>query len=156
MLTNLKKRTEGFTIIEVLIVLAIAGLILAIVFLAVPALQRSNRNTARRQDVGNLLSAVIEYQANNGGANPAIAAGTSTGNAGGTSIKSLVQLSSNITVVNVVPPGANGTTTSRVDVAIPAKCSGSNTTSTGAAPTQAAAMYTLEGGSGDIKVCLES
>jgi prepilin-type N-terminal cleavage/methylation domain-containing protein len=35
----------GFTIIEVMIVLAIAGLILLIVFLAVPALEREARNT---------------------------------------------------------------------------------------------------------------
>jgi prepilin-type N-terminal cleavage/methylation domain-containing protein len=36
-----QKRQQGFTIIEVLIVLAIAALILLIVFLAVPALQRN-------------------------------------------------------------------------------------------------------------------
>ncbi|HPW47952.1 MAG TPA: prepilin-type N-terminal cleavage/methylation domain-containing protein, partial [Candidatus Saccharibacteria bacterium] len=36
-----KKDQKGFTIIEVLIVLAIAALILLIVFLAVPALQRN-------------------------------------------------------------------------------------------------------------------
>ena len=51
MLQNLKKRNQGFTIIEVMIVLAIAGLIMLIVFLAVPALQRNQRNTARKQDV---------------------------------------------------------------------------------------------------------
>ena len=44
------KRDEGFTIIEVLIVLAIAGLIMLIVFLAVPALQRNSRNTQRTND----------------------------------------------------------------------------------------------------------
>ena len=44
------KREEGFTIIEVLIVLAIAGLILLIVFLAIPALQRNSRNTQRKND----------------------------------------------------------------------------------------------------------
>ena len=45
-----KKRAEGFTIIEVLIVLAIAGLILLVVFLAVPALQRNARNTQRNAE----------------------------------------------------------------------------------------------------------
>jgi prepilin-type N-terminal cleavage/methylation domain-containing protein len=38
MLKKLKKSDSGFTIIEVMIVLAIAGLILLIVFLAVPAM----------------------------------------------------------------------------------------------------------------------
>ncbi|MDQ3065292.1 MAG: prepilin-type N-terminal cleavage/methylation domain-containing protein, partial [bacterium] len=41
MLSRIKNNNKGFTIIEVLIVLAIAGLIMLIVFLAVPALQRN-------------------------------------------------------------------------------------------------------------------
>ena len=49
MLSKLKKSNQGFTIIEVMIVLAIAGLILLIVFLAVPALQRNGRNTTKKQ-----------------------------------------------------------------------------------------------------------
>jgi prepilin-type N-terminal cleavage/methylation domain-containing protein len=61
------KREQGFTIIEVLIVLAIAGLIILIVFLAVPALQRNSRNTQRRNDVSAILGAIQEYANNNGG-----------------------------------------------------------------------------------------
>jgi prepilin-type N-terminal cleavage/methylation domain-containing protein len=70
MLKNLQKkkdRQQGFTIIEVLIVLAIAGLILLIVFLAVPALQRNSRDTQRRNDVSRLLGASQEVINNNGG-----------------------------------------------------------------------------------------
>lgn len=70
MLQNIKKRNEGFTIIEVLIVLAIAGLIMLIVFLAVPALQRNSRNTRRRDDVGKALAAVNDWVTNNGGKIP--------------------------------------------------------------------------------------
>ena len=70
MLRNLKKRTEGFTIIEVLIVLAIAGLILLIVFLAVPALQRNSRNSGRKSDISRIGGAVIEYMNNNNGNKP--------------------------------------------------------------------------------------
>lgn len=65
------KREEGFTIIEVLIVLAIAGLIILIVFLAVPALKRNSRNTQRRNDVSAILGAVQEFANNNGGKLPA-------------------------------------------------------------------------------------
>ena len=55
MLTKLQKRnTEGFTIIEVMIVLAIAALILLIVLLAVPALQRQFRNTAIKNDASSV------------------------------------------------------------------------------------------------------
>lgn len=64
---NLRKRTEGFTIIEVLIVLAIAGLIMLIVFLAVPALQRNQRNNARTNDASRVAAAVTECLANSNG-----------------------------------------------------------------------------------------
>jgi len=62
-----QKREEGFTIIEVLIVLAIAGLIMLIVFLAVPALQRNARNTQRTADASRIASAVNECMNNNNG-----------------------------------------------------------------------------------------
>jgi prepilin-type N-terminal cleavage/methylation domain-containing protein len=61
------KREEGFTIIEVLIVLAIAGLILLIVFLAVPALQRNSRNNARNNEASRLSSTVTDCLANRNG-----------------------------------------------------------------------------------------
>ncbi|MBQ9018227.1 type II secretion system protein [Candidatus Saccharibacteria bacterium] len=61
---NFKK---GFTIIEVVLVLAVAGLIFLMVFLALPALQRSQRDTQRRNDYGMLSSAISSYSASNGG-----------------------------------------------------------------------------------------
>jgi type IV pilus assembly protein PilA len=70
MLKKLTKKDDGFTIIEVMIVLAIAGLILLIVFLAIPALQRNSRNTQRKNDVAAILAAIGEYTNNNNGALP--------------------------------------------------------------------------------------
>lgn len=70
MLKNLKQKQEGFTIIEVMIVLVIAAVILLIVFLAVPALQRNSRNTQRKNDVSGILNAVNEWTSNNGGKYP--------------------------------------------------------------------------------------
>ncbi len=64
MYKNLKSKNQGFTIIEVLIVLAIAGLIMLIVFLAVPALQRNSRNNARNSDGSRWVSAVTECLSN--------------------------------------------------------------------------------------------
>ena len=61
-----KTNKKGFTIIEVVLVLAIAGLIFLMVFIALPALQRSQRNTRRRQDMARILSAFTDYQAANG------------------------------------------------------------------------------------------
>lgn len=61
------KDNKGFTIIEVLIVLAIAGLILLIVFLAVPALQRNQRNSARNSEAARISAMVTECLANRNG-----------------------------------------------------------------------------------------
>ena len=62
--TNSKK---GFTIIEVVLVLAIAGLIFLMVFIAWPALQRNQRDTQRRNDYSMLSSAISSYSTNNNG-----------------------------------------------------------------------------------------
>ena len=62
---------KGFTIIEVVLVLAIAGLIFLMVFVALPALQRSQRDTQRRQDYANLEAAIENYITNNNGRLPA-------------------------------------------------------------------------------------
>lgn len=62
-----KSNQKGFTIIEVLIVLAIAGVIMLIVFLAVPALQRNSRNTQRKADISAALAGIQESLNNNNG-----------------------------------------------------------------------------------------
>lgn len=73
--------TKGFTIIEVVLVLAIAGLIFLMVFVALPALQSGQRDQARRSDVGTVSSAVSTYGTNNRGTFPNTTqlAGTSDG-----------------------------------------------------------------------------
>lgn len=65
-----KKVKKGFTIIEVVLVLAIAGLIFLMVFVALPALQRSQRDTQRRDDLARVATALTQYQTNNGGKLP--------------------------------------------------------------------------------------
>lgn len=67
---NVPNKTKGFTIIEVVLVLAIAGLIFLVVFLALPALQRGQRDTQRKQDLGKLMSQVTAFQSNNQGVLP--------------------------------------------------------------------------------------
>ena len=80
MFHNKKDSRRGFTIIEVLIVLAIAGLIMLIVFLAVPALQLNSRNTQRKSDASHLSGLINEFVTNNSGKLPTGVAspGTST------------------------------------------------------------------------------
>lgn len=61
------KSTKGFTLIELVIVLAIAALILAGVLIAVGGAQRSQRDTARKNIAGRLASAIANFQSNNDG-----------------------------------------------------------------------------------------
>ncbi|HET7827642.1 MAG TPA: type II secretion system protein [Candidatus Saccharimonadales bacterium] len=62
-----QKREQGFTIIEVMIVLAIAAVILLIVLLAVPALQRNSRNTQRNNDAAKVAAAITTCLSNHNG-----------------------------------------------------------------------------------------
>ena len=52
---------KGFTIIEVVLVLAIAGLIFLMVFIALPALQRNQRDTQRKTSLNNLEIGVVGF-----------------------------------------------------------------------------------------------
>ncbi len=71
MLKNLLRRGQrGFTIIEVLIVLAIAGLILVVVLVAVPQLYRNQRDTARRDVLARVSTELLAYSSNNNGVYP--------------------------------------------------------------------------------------
>jgi prepilin-type N-terminal cleavage/methylation domain-containing protein len=60
----------GFTIVEVMIVLAIAGVFLLLTFLAIPGLERSNRNGERKQSVALILAAASHYELSNSGETP--------------------------------------------------------------------------------------
>lgn len=62
---QLKNKEKGFTIIEVVLVLAIAGLIFLMVFIALPALQRNQRDTQRKQDLSRAQTKINDYQSNN-------------------------------------------------------------------------------------------
>jgi len=55
-------KAAGFTIIEVMIVLAIAGLI--------PALQKTNHNTQRKNDAARISSLINDFATNNNGKLP--------------------------------------------------------------------------------------
>jgi prepilin-type N-terminal cleavage/methylation domain-containing protein len=79
MKTSQDNRSRGFTIIEVMIVLAVAGLILAVVLLAVPALQRTQRNNARRSDAVHIAGLVSDYVSNHGGSMPPAGAFSTAG-----------------------------------------------------------------------------
>lgn len=159
-MSNIKKRSEGgFTIIEVLIVLAIAGLIMLIVFLAVPALQRNSRNTQRKNDVSSLLSAVSESANNNQGSYPA------SGNFATAFSDANPKLGYYTTAANVTWTKQTAAATpaapddvDKVVVANYAKCNGNTATVTGATSRSVIALYTIEGTGtgGKVAQCQES
>ncbi|MBI2473230.1 type II secretion system protein [Candidatus Uhrbacteria bacterium] len=64
--TNFK---QGFTLVELLIVIAIVAILVAVIFVALdPATRFSQaRDAVRQNDVGEILSAIKLYQVDNGG-----------------------------------------------------------------------------------------
>jgi len=164
------KREEGFTIIEVLIVLAIGGLIMLIVFLAVPALQRNARNTQRKNDVSNLLGAVAEYTSNNGGKLPnrpdasQIEANTSLSFYDPANVRRHCLQALTTSTASEACPAATLTVNNdepnqnEVIIVYGAKCTGgNNVTTTGASVRNIAVMYRVEASSGvGQAVCTES
>jgi prepilin-type N-terminal cleavage/methylation domain-containing protein len=61
----MRKNKQGFTIIEVVLVLAIGGLIFLMVFIALPSLNASQRDTQRRQDSAIIAAAVRDFMKHN-------------------------------------------------------------------------------------------
>src|ERR1700748_3412987 len=68
---NLIKKEKGFTLIEIVLVLAIAGLLLVIVFLAVSGAQKARRDTQRKNDLSRVAAQLEQYASNNNGSYPA-------------------------------------------------------------------------------------
>jgi len=75
---NLLKKEKGFTLIEIVLVLAIAGLLLVIVFLAVSGAQKSRRDTQRKNDLSRIAAQLESYASNTNGCYPAMAAPCTT------------------------------------------------------------------------------
>ena len=174
MFKNLKKKQEeGFTIIEVLIVLAIAGLILVVVLIAIPQLQRNQRNSARQNDASRVGTSVSNWVSNNNGAViPAGQAGEAAfledvaNDLGGLSQYVIVADNANGTLLaaagaaDVDAPVADFT---RIQIVSGAQCDDitagaddGQATSTNAAPRQFVIQYQQEDSSGTPQgACLE-
>ena len=100
MLKQLKQRRQGFTIIEVLIVLAIAGLIMVVVFMAVPNLRRNQANNAIRTQANNILAAYGEVSSNKGGATLSDGSSTTT-TTDAAKVKSAANIADSVVTVTV-------------------------------------------------------
>jgi len=155
-----KSKSEGFTIIEVLIVLAIAGLIMVVVFLAVPALQRSGRNNALSASANATLSAVGNYTSNNGGTIPAsvaLASNVITIGAAGTN-QETAKVDSGVSAVSLngtAITNASAIGTLQIITGTTAVCNSTNTGLSGTGSARSyAILYVAESGSGNILKCI--
>lgn len=153
-------RQSGFTIIEVMIVLGIAAAIMLIVLIAIPQLQRNQRNTARKDVLGRISTEVNNYAGNNNGSLPA-----ATGGTGGTEFGSTANAASfagrYLTNTNITDPRTglpyrfifatpatldSGGNSGQVVYMTGNICNGESPTTTGASPRNFALQMALEGG----------
>ncbi len=160
---KLNSRQGGFTIVETMIVLAIVGAIMLVVFLAVPALQRNSRNTQRRSDVSRIGGAVNEFITNHNGSLPDIASANETSP---TSHKMVILASAgnlsqygntDISITNGAQ-GAIGTDDASarlLRIVKGARCSGSDGAAVNGTLRQMAIQYVVETGGGYTAVCQE-
>ena len=144
------KEQTGFTIIEVMIVLAIAAVIMLIVFLAIPALQRNSRNTQRSNDAARIAGAINECLANNNGNltlcdNPTVAAD---------SLDDYLDMADNQQLINfaATAPVANNVDTAYVRTGL--KCDGNATQGAGARAF--VVQYNVETSAGQAARCVGS
>lgn len=156
----MKKTEKGFTIIEVALVLAIGALIFLVIFLAVPALQRNQRNDARKRDVSNVVEAVTNYNANH--PTKALGAGQVYNTNGPDKTKDLGvyldTLSTNIENVTVydatksLPSAPSAADLTQIRVMEGKQCDGLSATKTGST-RQAAIVGAVETASGQTWYC---
>lgn len=147
-------KEKGFTIIEVVLVLAIAALIFLMVFIALPALQRNQRDTARKEIVSKVASSITTYQSNKRGAQPSNGAALAGYLDAAPTNSEQDSLIGNEYTVKVSAAGTGFTDSvgaadlSVVQVYTGAVCNadGDKATATGATPRSAAVMLKMENG----------
>ena len=140
-----QQNKKGFTIIEVVLVLAIAGLIFLMVFVALPALQRGQRDSQRRSNISRFMSQINSYQTNNGGRVP-----SADKDAMGKFLNNYMKRSSGEFVDpqsgNNYTVGFSGNpSTSHIIYATQTKCNGEEFTSAGSKKRAVAVRIKLEG-----------
>lgn len=156
---------KGFTIIEVMIVLAIAGLIILIVLLAVPALQRNGRNTAIKNDASAIAGAINEFQSNNDGLQPTasnqpansttVTVGASTQNQSSAKVQSGTTVA-NLQTVTAVPSAPFPTVEGNINIFNGLKC-GSTSGTVEVSKRSTVVLYVTESsGSGLGRQCIDA
>ncbi len=130
---------KGFTLIEIVIVLAIAALILVIVFLAIQGAQRSRRDTEQRNAAARLLAQMENFAGNNNGTYP-------------TAAMPAAYLNGIVSTNGAAPAysSATATTANRMNYSSGVICGTGGATATGNARTVAISFWTESGGAACI------
>jgi prepilin-type N-terminal cleavage/methylation domain-containing protein len=167
----MKQVKKGFTLIEVILVLAIAALIFLMVLLTLPAVQRAQRDMQRKEDVGKLIAAYTEFVGNNRGTQPGDSTDLCTGadgvNESTCEMNPYVRLTDGVSYTISAGPVANATiqpsqgkaTTDNVAIYKQARCDVNGTVKRGDSSRQIAAVVELEGAGSDgtsIYYCQDS
>lgn len=76
------KKKSGFTLVELIIVIAIIAILAAAIFVAIDPARRLNeaRNSRRRSDIGTILDSLVKFQADNQGTHYSTVAALTAGN----------------------------------------------------------------------------
>jgi type II secretory pathway pseudopilin PulG len=157
-----KLNNKGFTIVETLIVLAIAATIIIVVLLAVPALQRQSRNTATKVGAGAIASGWTAEVGNANGATITVTTGAGAIYINTASYKvnaAITTFTATAVAATVVTysstnsvTGAAGDKLTNNSIALyisgvcPATTTGTSITPTVGTATQAAIVYSIEPG----------
>lgn len=156
--TKLQQR-KGFTIIEVVLVLAIAALIILMVFIAWPALQRTQRDQARKSDIALIGSTISTFKSNNKGKLPNICELNKLVFKQGTSIYQAVDCASgDATGSDIITQSAvadNSAVDIKQVIVVPrGKCDGNNVRTDGS-PRQVALAFAVEASGTPMRQCQE-
>ncbi len=159
LLTKIKKN-QGFTIVETLIVLAIAALILIIVLIAVPDLQRSAKNSNIRSDAQNVASAIQTFEGNNQGEIPGLVTAANgvvtVNNKGASGVPATGHIQNSTTIYPIITTPTTETYSSSNDTTIYIETNSQCPTSLGGTVTPAGnqrgvvIIYPIDSGGGNF------
>ena len=131
----------GFTIIEVIIVLVIAAIIMLAVFLVVPQLQRTQRNSRAQTVARQAYTAAEQYASNNNGTYPTTLAGitditgplkngsneTYTGTTGAPTLTSAMSVNNSVPACNSTSDAGGYGTGTKFKIVVTQETGGSTT-----------------------------
>lgn len=155
---NANTKQKGFTIIEVVLVLAIAALIFLMVFIALPALQRGQRDTTRKQDANTVITALNTWKGNHRGSLPNLDDQQTRDEFRENYIKQLghYDATDDATFLRVKEAGrvSEGLNQDTIQISIGLQCNEDGTTTKDGSTRSAAVMIKLE--ASDAEVCIDA